>query len=331
MTKLRRIALSIGLVALATATLSGCADGPDITLSRYNETKSLTSEAAKKMAEAAPAGYTSDGARTDEFNLFSLNPNFYNSLNKTVEQVDVAGECKRMIQTAIKLGAFERQTIGSGQGIVYPLANYKVPAQIDCVQQLTQLNAEPGNLVTYSGQVKVNGGEVPFSVTFGFFAKGTTGINTEKANRFSADFNTYYGYDWGGGVETSYFGTTPPTWKAALAKRDDQTRVTEDLLSQIGGYRVKHPNENPYSEASIKNALAGFSEKNPDFPYKLKKSANGSVHAIEIYTSCVSINAFDPKHFGVADPGFGYSQRFVNTWSDDYPFGTTNNSPCPIR
>jgi len=128
----------------------------------------------------------------------------------------------------------------------------------------------------------------------------------------------------------------------AIGNHDFDPNITENMpgfqpspvLEAIGGYRIKHPHEDPYSAKTIDNALRSLRARDPKTYIMNVANKDGDITVLEVGRSwgpmCLSIKVFDPSDFGVPDPGAGYVVGYVNgELTDTSPFGRASSGACP--
>jgi len=115
--------------------------------------------------------------------------------------------------------------------------------------------------------------------------------------------------------------------------RSDLVRGAESALERIAKYRANHPNEEPYSEASVRAALQDFDTEHPTLTLSIEPNAQGLVTRIGLEITdepamglcpiSMSIKVFDAEFFGIEDPGTGYKFRYADSGVLEFGHGIT--------
>lgn len=325
----RRI-LAAALAGASSLALAGCFTSPYFAAT--SESSSTAIAAIKEIP--LPDGY----AITDEFggeaSIDYQNPDHgFNASAKQAGQSS-ANVCATVIAYGRSLGA--TYWMMDPNYIPFPFEGHEAQAQIACV-----LNKDVAWAA--DGGVDPNASTAPFQLwgtnpdlipgtDVGVFVEFLIGA-TSQSDEVSLNLMVSTAMD----LENADPRMVEQSWDDAFAKLEPDQHDYYAALSAIGGYRAAHPKDDPMSEEGLTAALDEFEKSGPKAHATLVPAKDGGFYlqlepAKEGYLLpvCVSLAPFDPHHFGVDDPGYGYTIGY--TWNDTVPrpvFGSSITEKCP--
>jgi hypothetical protein len=311
----------------AVLVVSGCSPLPSFT----NDANSAIQAASHTPL---PSGYKISSISGGENSFDFQNPEYTMHLVKKNVGSAPADECAVIIDYARSLGATHWFDDGSFPPLaMFPIDSHPAQAQIGCVNVVGYLWDDSG-VVNPDGATPVFkmwgentdlllGKTVPLIFEFNI---GDGQIQASVSSMISAKHDS----------EGLWDAFRSWTWDEALAALDPDQRFFLTALDAIGQFRATRTKA---SKESVSLLQAAFDKANLDATLgsievmKDKKTGRVFAHLTpaggSLLDKCVSLAAFDPEYFGVADPGFGYGTGYSDGWQFKDEFGTGPAGTCP--